>query len=60
MESNLVANIPLIDGYSYKHRIGKKAPSEYISKFSKGNKQLGETLKTHLIDIDTYGIAKDD
>jgi hypothetical protein len=60
VESNLIANITLIDGYSNKHRIGKKAPSEYISKFSKGNKQLGETLKTHLINIDTYGIAKDD
>jgi hypothetical protein len=59
-ESNLIANITLIDGYSNKHRIGKKAPSDYISKFSKANKQLAGTLKTHLIDVDTYGIATDD
>jgi hypothetical protein len=31
-EPNLIANITLIDGYSNKHRIGKKAPSKYIGK----------------------------
>lgn len=60
-EPNLIANITLIDGYSNKHRIGKKAPSEYIGKFEKDNKELGNTLKTHLIkDLDTYGIKADD
>lgn len=29
-ESNLIANITLIDGYSNKHRIGKKSPSDYM------------------------------
>jgi len=56
-EANLIANITLIDGYSNKHRIGKKAPSEYVGKFEKSNAELAETLKTHLIkDMDTYGI----
>jgi hypothetical protein len=60
-EANLIANITLIDGYSNKHRIGKKAPSNYIGKFSKGNKSLAKTLQTHLInDIDAYGIETDD
>lgn len=58
---NLIANITLIDGYSNKHRIGKKAPSEYIGKFEAGNKNLSETLKTHLIkDVDAYGVMSDD
>lgn len=48
-EPNLVANITLIDGYSNKHRIGKKAPSQYIGKFEKKNKELFDTLRTHLI-----------
>jgi hypothetical protein len=60
-EPNLIANITLIDGYSNKHRIGKKAPSNYIGKFSKGNKSLAKTLQTHLInDIDAYGVETDD
>ncbi len=33
-EPNLIANITLIDGYLNKHRIGKKAPSEYIGTFT--------------------------
>jgi len=59
-EPNLIANITLIDGYSNKHRIGKKAPSDYIAKFTKDNPTLLETLKTHLIkDVDSYGVTTD-
>ena len=60
-DPNLIANITLIDGYSNKHRIGKKAPSRYIGKFAKGNKSLAKTLRTHLIhDMDAYGVKADD
>lgn len=60
-EPNLMPNITLIDGYSNKHRIGKKAPSEYIGKFAKDNKVLSDTLRTHLItDKDAYGVTSDD
>lgn len=60
-EPNLIANITLIDGYSNKHRIGKKPPSEYIGRFAKDNRSLPETLQTHLInDIDDYGVTSDD
>ncbi len=60
-EPNLIANITLIDGYSNKHRIGKKAPSEYITKFSNNNVQLSKTLRSHLIgDITEFGILNDD
>jgi hypothetical protein len=60
-EPNLVANITLIDGYSNKHRIGKKAPSDYISTFAKGNPIISDTLKTHLIkDMTSYGVTTDD
>lgn len=59
-EPNLIANITLIDGYSNKHRIGKKAPSDYIAKFAKNNKTLPETLLTHLIaNIDQFGVKSD-
>jgi hypothetical protein len=60
-EPNLIANITLIDGYSNKHRIGKKAPSDYIEKFSKANESLDDSLKSHLIrDVESYGIHSDD
>lgn len=61
IQANLIANITLIDGYSNKHRIGKKAPSEYTSKFAKANDTLAATLQTHLIrDADGYGVTADD
>jgi hypothetical protein len=51
----------LIDGYSNKHGIGKKPPSNYIGKFAKSNKSLPETLQIHLIkDTDAYGVNADD
>lgn len=59
-EPNLIANITLIDGYSNKHRIGAKSPSEYTQKFEKDNTELVGTLNTHLIrDIDAYGVRTD-
>ncbi|WP_210546115.1 DUF262 domain-containing protein [Rhodoferax sp. PAMC 29310] len=60
-QPNLIANITLIDGYSNKHRIGKRAPSDYISKFANTNDTLAATLKTHLVqDIEGYGVIADD
>lgn len=60
-EPNLIANITLIDGYSNKHRIGKKAPSEYTGKFAKANSALAATLQSHFIqDVERYGVYADD
>ncbi len=57
-QANLIANITLLDGYSNKHKIGKKPPSEYVGKFSANNPSLPMTLRTHLIeDIATFGIV---
>ena len=60
-EANLIANITIIDGYSNKHRIGKKAPSDYIERFAKDNKNMSQTLASHLVlDIDNFGISEND
>ena len=60
-QPNLIANITLIDGYSNKHRIGKKPPAEYIGHFAKENKRISETLKTHLIDDRaSFGVDSND
>jgi hypothetical protein len=54
---NLIANITLIDGYSNKHKIGKKSPKSYIGAFAKHNKKIGQTLRSHLIgDLETFGV----
>ena len=54
---NLIANITLIDGYSNKHKIGKKPPKSYIAAFAKHNKKIAQTLKSHLIvDREQFGI----
>ena len=59
-EPNLIANITLIDGYSNKHRIGKKAPSDYLAKFAQDNPTLPATLQSHLIKDTAFAAAKSD
>jgi hypothetical protein len=59
-EPNLIANITLLDGYSNKHRIGKKAPSDYLAKFAQNNSALPATLQSHLIKDAAYAAAKTD
>jgi hypothetical protein len=58
---NLVANITLIDGFSNKHIIGKRAPNDYLVEFGTQNPHLADTLATHLIgDMAGYGIDDND
>ena len=61
LEANLIANITLIDGYGNKHRIGKKAPGAYITKFTKDNPEIDLSLQSHLIkDPTAYGVYTND
>lgn len=53
---NHIANITIVDGYINKQEIRDKAPSLYMSKYINENKYLSETMKTHLIDLDNFGI----
>ncbi len=57
---NHVANITIVDDYLNKREIKAKAPSVYIKAFRRENPHLKETMKTHLIDIDTFGVREDD
>lgn len=60
-KSNSILNITLVDDYLNKRKIGSKAPSDYMAEFAKGNPNIAETMKTHLIDdLDAYGIWDDD
>jgi hypothetical protein len=59
--ANSVLNITLVDDYLNKREIGAKAPSTYIGKFKKSNKNIADTMKTHLIeDLDQFGVWNDD
>jgi len=56
-----VLNITLVDDYLNKRKIGAKAPSVYMKEFKVGNRDLAQTMRTHLIDdMDAYGVWLDD
>lgn len=58
---NHILNITIVDDFLNKREISAKAPSKYMKEFSKKNKTLDETMKTHLINnLDEYGIWNDD
>lgn len=57
---NHIANITIVDDYLNKREIGAQAPSKYMKKFSKENKNIDDCMKTHLIKIEEYGILEND
>jgi len=58
---NHILNITIVDDFLNKREIGARAPSFYMKKFSKQNKDLDDAMKTHLInDLDSFGIWDDD
>jgi len=58
--ANHIANITMVDDYLNKRKIRDKAPSTYMSGFKKDNSNLEQTMRTHLIDLDQFGIWEDD
>ncbi|MFA6064926.1 MAG: DUF262 domain-containing protein [archaeon] len=57
---NHILNITIVDDYLNKRKIRDHAPSKYMVEFKKSNKNLEETMKTHLIDLEGSGIWNDD
>lgn len=57
---NHIANITIVDDFLNKREIGDKAPKKYMALFEKKNLDLEKTMKTHLINIKTFGIFDDD
>ena len=57
---NHIINITIIDSHS-NLKIKTKAPSKYISDYSKKNRNMSDCLKTHLIgDFEKFGILDND
>ncbi len=59
-EANTIVNITLIDAYTNKHIIRTKPPKIYLKKFQKDNDYFYDSMKSHLIHVDTFGIWEDD
>ncbi|HWO95681.1 MAG TPA: DUF262 domain-containing protein [Bacillus sp. (in: firmicutes)] len=57
---NHILNITIVDDFLNKRVIRAKAPSVYMGDFKEKNKELNETMKTHLIDLDEFGVWEDD
>ena len=59
-QANSIMNITLVDDYLNKRIISDKPPSRYIKKFAAKNDELKRTMRTHLINIESFGIEEDD
>ena len=57
--ANSLANITLIDAYS-NNSIKDKDPKTYITEFMKINPEVENTLKTHFINLNTFGVLEND
>ena len=59
-DANHVANITMVDDYLNKNKIKAKAPSAYMKSFEKINPNLARTMRTHLINLNRFGVWEDD
>ena len=58
---NNILNITIVDDYLNKREIRAKPPSNYMKKFRKENKNIIETMGSHLIgDLEAFGVWGDD
>jgi hypothetical protein len=58
--TNHVANITIVDDYLNKRKIRANPPATYMQEFRESNPDLHETMKTHLIDIEKFGVWNND
>ena len=56
---NHIANITIVDDFLNKREIRAQAPSKYMERFKRKNPRLSTCMKTHLINVDTFGIFED-
>jgi hypothetical protein len=56
---NHIANITIVDDFLNKREIRAQAPLKYMERFKRKNPQFSTCMKTHLINVDTFGIFED-
>lgn len=57
---NHIANITIVDDFLNKREIGAKSPGVYMKKFVKQNDDIDSTMKTHLINLEKFGVLEND
>ena len=57
--ANCISNITLVDDYLNKRKIKANPPSKYIKTFQRTNDIFDDTMKSHLIKVETYGVLED-
>ena len=57
---NHIANITIVDDFLNKRKIKDKPPATYMEKFAESNPNLTETMESHLIDLDGFGVWEND
>lgn len=57
---NHIANITIVDDFLNKREIKAKAPSVYMKKFVKENENIDASMRSHLIDLNDFGVFDDD
>jgi hypothetical protein len=59
--ANSILNITLVDDYLNKRKIGARSPSVYMREFKRANRDLDDTMRTHLVDdMRAFGVWNDD
>lgn len=57
---NHIANITIVDDFLNKREIRAQAPSKYMRRFDRMNKNLDKCMRTHLIKPESFGVFQDD
>lgn len=57
--ANHIGNITLVDEFLNKREIRDKKPSVYMRSFQRQNPDLPRAVRTHLIDLDKFGVWDD-
>lgn len=57
---NHIANITIVDDWLNKRAIMAQPPSKYMKQFRKENEKLDVCMKTHFVNVDSFGVFSDD
>lgn len=60
VNANSLMNITFVSDHLNKRKIGASAPSVYIGEFAEENDKIAQTLTSHFIDLDGFGIESND
>ena len=57
--ANHIVNVTIVDDWLNKRAIKAQSPSKYMKRFRRENDDLAASMRTHLINVDTFGVFED-